>query len=100
MFFKGSDAVFGAGGVHGAVLPVDGGDILPIRLHKKPKEAWSCISLDTLVLLIALLAPRTVEGSGICHCCHAQKDYNQHAGDFDLGRQEIGGMEYWRNGGL
>jgi hypothetical protein len=82
------------------MLPVDGRDVLLICLDQKPKEAWGCISLGTVVLLIALPAPRTVEGCGISCRFQAEEYYNQHDGDSYLQRERIGGMEYWRNGGL
>ena len=84
MFFEALDAVFRAGRLHGAILTVDGRDVLPVHLDQKPKGVWGCIALFPMVLLMALLAPRTVEGGGISRRCQAEKGYNQHAGNPDL----------------
>jgi len=77
VFLETLDTVLRAGGMHRAVLTIDGRNICPVELNQKPQGVEGRIHLFLGVLAMAILIPRTLERSGIDKGREKEKKGNQ-----------------------
>jgi len=77
VFLETLDTVLRAGGMHRAVLTIDGRNVCPVELNQKPQGVEGRIHLLLGVLAMAILIPRTLEGSGIAKGREKEKKGNQ-----------------------
>jgi hypothetical protein len=77
VFFKTPDTVRRAGGMHRAVLTIDGRNMCSVDLNQKPQGVDSGIHLFLGILVTAPLIPRTLERSSIDNGREKEKKGNE-----------------------